>query len=428
INDGRLYVCLDRNPTIGSYQPAVTDTQLAWVGFTATGYQVTEKKADDVHWGEARDTNDLFNTLPDFDISLDKDSSANMLATVVEKPLPVTNYSKLHGLFNFHSLIPTISDPNYSLAIVGENVLNTFQSQISFNYNSNEGYKELSFDGVYGALFPYISAGVDYTLDRRGFTKGKYVYWNETQVHGGLQVPLNFSEGKHFTGLTFGSDLYFNNTSFQKAFTSQFADRSYTYLNNYLLFSTQTQRAKKNIYPMFAQSISINYKTAVAGTNATQWLASGTFYFPGLIINHSLVINLAHQQKSKDNVISYSNDFPFSKGYTVQNLDVMNKAGVTYHFPIAYPDAGFGNLVYLLRLRGALFFDYTRASAVNYYSDGSNFKQNFRSAGMTLFFDTKFFNQNSISFGIRYSRLLDNDSFGYTGSNRIELVLPVTFF
>ncbi|MDN3582700.1 TolB family protein [Mucilaginibacter flavus] len=414
--------------TIGSYQPALSDHKMAWVGFTANGYSITEANKKDLKWVDATDV--YTNTkLPLLGISaIGKDSSANILGAIVDKPLAVTNYSKAHGLFNFHSLIPNISDPNYSFAITGENVLNTFQSEISFNYNSNEGYKQFGFEGVYGALFPYISAGADYTLDRRGFTKGNFVYWNETQLHAGLEVPLVLSQGKNFTGLTFGSDLYFNSTNFQQAYAAQFADKRYTYLNNYISFSNQTQRAKKNIYAPFAQSISFNYKTAVSGTNATQFLASGNFYFPGLVTNHSFVINLAHQEKSKDNVISYSNDFPFSKGYTAENLDVMNKVGVNYHFPIAYPDGGFGNLFYLLRLRGAVFFDYTHAKEDNLLINGKNFNQNFRSAGGTLYFDTKFFNQNSVSFGVRYSRLLDEDIFGGTGRNRIELVLPVTFF
>jgi hypothetical protein len=45
-----------------------------------------------------------------------------------------------------------------------------------------------------------------------------------------------------------------------------------------------------------------------------------------------------------------------------------------------------------------------------------------------LFFDTKWFNQASISFGVRYSRLLDRDLFGGNGRNRFELVLPVAIF
>ena len=412
---------------IGFYQPAAGGNKLAWTSFTADGYRINEADRKDLKWIDAGEQYARY--LPDLGITaLRKDSAAHLLDSVVDKALPVTKYSKAHGLFNFHSIIPNISDPNYSFAITGENVLNTFQSELSFDYNTNEGYKQFGFDAIYGALFPYISAGAEYTLDRRRFFKGQYVYWNETAVHGGLRVPLNFSEGKHSTGLTFGSDLYFNSINFQSAYKSSFADRSYTYLNNYISFSNQSQQAQKNIYPRFAQSIGITYKSAISGSGATQLLTTGSFYFPGLFVNHNFVISLAHQQKGKDNVISFSNDFPFSKGYTAENLDNMNKVGLTYHLPLAYPDAGFGNLFYIMRLRAALFFDNTHANAANFFTDGSSFKQNFRSAGGTLYFDTKFFNQNSITFGIRYSRLLDEDFFGGTGRNRIELVLPVTFF
>ncbi|HEY0245352.1 MAG TPA: hypothetical protein VGC01_07295, partial [Mucilaginibacter sp.] len=153
---------------------------------------------------------------------------------------------------------------------------------------------------------------------------------------------------------------------------------------------------------------------------------TGTFYFPGLFVNHNLVINLAHQQKNKGNEISFSNDFPFSRGYTAENLYDMNKAGINYHFPIAYPDAGIANTIYFLRIRGNLFYDDTHAT--DFYTNGSQFKGDFRSTGAEVFFDTKWFNEQSITFGIRYSYLGDRDIFGGTGRNRIELVLPVSLF
>jgi len=79
-----------------------------------------------------------------------------------------------------------------------------------------------------------------------------------------------------------------------------------------------------------------------------------------------------------------------------------------------------------LRIRGNLFYDYTRATDT--YTNGSPFRANFRSAGLEVFFDTKWFNEESVSFGLRYSYLLDPDIFGGTGRNRIELIVPVSFF
>jgi hypothetical protein len=138
------------------------------------------------------------------------------------------------------------------------------------------------------------------------------------------------------------------------------------------------------------------------------------------------VINLAYQQKNKNNVINFSNDFPFSRGYIAENLDKMNKVGINYHFPIGYPDAGVANTLYLLRLRANVFYDYTYAT--DYYSNGSPFKGAFRSTGAELYFDTKLFNQGSVSFGFRYSYLIDRDIFGGNGRNRFEIIVPVTVF
>ena len=426
INSGKLYELKNDQKAgyIGSYQPTISANKFAWVGFTAVGYQVNEFDKKDLEWTEIKP--ELPGGLTGMGITvLTKNAASDLLPSVKPEPLAVTKYSKAYHLFNFHSIIPNLSDPNYEIAIEGQNVLNTFQSQLAFTYNRDEGYKQFGFDAVYGALFPYIKAGVDYTIDRRGLYKGSNVYWNETDLHGGLQVPLNFSQGKNLTGLTFGSDLYFTQNNFQAPYNTILKSRNYTYISNYVIFSNHIQQAKQNIYPRFGESLTLSYKSAISSFTNDQFLASGNLFLPGIGINHSLIISAAHQQKDGNNGISFSNNFPFSRGYYAENLHEMNKVGADYHFPIAYPDAGVGNTIYLLRLRGNLFYDYTRGSDT--FTDGSRYK-NFRSTGAAIFFDTQWFNQVPISFGFRYSYLMDPDIFGYSGRNRFEIILPVTFF
>jgi hypothetical protein len=422
-----VYELNSQAPTIGYYQPAIAKNKISWVGFTAFGYRLNEVNTADLKMTPANSFN--VSTLSDIGIrALKKDSSANLLAAVGNEPLKITNYSKAHGLFNFHSLFPNLNDPNYSLELAGENVLNTFQSRLLFNYNRDEGYKEIGYEVVYGALFPYILAGADYTFDRRGFFNGGNIYYNETALHAGLQVPLNLTVGKHSTSLTAGSSIYYSQNTFQQAYRSMFNDRHYTYFSNTISFSNQVQKARQHINPHFAQSISLNYKSTVAGAATSQFLATGALYLPGMAANHSLVLSGAYQHKGQNKGIGFSNDFPFSKGYAAESLDDMNKFGVSYHFPIAYPDAGTGNLLYLMRIRGNVFYDDTYAKAANFYTNGASFKGDFRSVGAALFFDGKLFNQGAVSFGIRYSYLLDRDVFGSGGRNRFELVLPVSLF
>ena len=424
INSGKLYELKNEQLPgyIGTYQPAVSNKKFALVGFTAVGYQITESDNKDLKWTEIGSA--IPGNLTDMGITaLEKNAASDLLASVKPEPLAVTKYSKAYHLFNFHSIIPNLNDPDYQIAIVGENVLNTFQSQLAFTYNRDEQYKEFGFDAIYGALFPYLRAGVDYTIDRRGLYKGSNVYWNETDLHGGFEVPLNFSQGKNITGLDIGSALYYTQNNFQAPYNTILPSRSYLYVSNYVTFSNHIQRARQNIYPRFGESLTLSYKSAISSFTNDQFLADANLFFPGLSINHNLVINAAYQQKDGNNGISFSNGFPFSRGYFAENLHKMDKLGADYHLPIAYPDAGIGNTIYLLRLRGDLFYDHTRASDT--FLNGS---QNFRSTGAAVFFDTQWFNQVSISFGFRYSHLLDPDIFGYTGRNRFEIILPVTFF
>ena len=149
----------------------------------------------------------------------------------------------------------------------------------------------------------------------------------------------------------------------------------------------------------------------------------GIFYFPGLAKTHSIVLNAAWSKKDTLGKINFSSGFPFSRGYEAINFPSMYKWGINYHFPILYPDKGFANIFYLLRVRLNPFYDQTSISA--YTSKKALYKKQFRSIGSEVFFDTKWRNQVDISFGVRFSYLLDDDLLGNTGRNRWEIILPV---
>jgi hypothetical protein len=209
---GKLLEMKTAASNLNQYQPALTTNKVAWVEFTAYGYKVQQDVNNASQWIETSSRQGL----SDFNVSaLEKDPAKNLLSNSSNPQLTVSKYTKAHGLFNFHSLIPDFSDPNYSLALVGENVLNTFQSQLSFNYNRDEGYKQFGFDAVYGALFPYIRGGVNYTVDRRSLFNGERIYFDEKDVYAGLRVPLNFSNGRHITSLCVGSDAYYTSNTIQ---------------------------------------------------------------------------------------------------------------------------------------------------------------------------------------------------------------------
>jgi hypothetical protein len=100
----------------------------------------------------------------------------------------------------------------------------------------------------------------------------------------------------------------------------------------------------------------------------------------------------------------------------------MYRLTANYNFPLLYPDWGIGNILYFMRIRANLYYDYTQA--MDFYTNGATYKEPYRSYGAEVYFDTKWWNQMPISFGIRYSHLIDPDYEG-RGPNQWELILPL---
>jgi len=229
---------------------------------------------------------------------------------------------------------------------------------------------------------------------------------------------LSWARGRSITGLQFGTDFVYS----RQDYNDTRLDNHFTYLRNYISFTNQIQQASAQIYPRLAQTLYLLYDQAVT-TSSHQFLASGYLYLPGVDLTHSLQLGAAWQGSDIATVGTFSNSFPWARGYTTYNFYQMWRLTANYHLPLIYPDAGFANMVYLLRVRANAFYDYMKANAfINRNGDVAWFP--FRSYGMEMYFDTKWWNQLPISFGIRYSRLVDGALEGL-GPNQWELILPL---
>jgi hypothetical protein len=101
----------------------------------------------------------------------------------------------------------------------------------------------------------------------------------------------------------------------------------------------------------------------------------------------------------------------------------MWRVGANYHLPLFYPDWGFGQLMYLLRVRANMFYDYTQVKSLR-----TGLIRPFSSAGVETYFDMRLWNQYPLTLGVRFTRLLDNEFRGATQPNQWELILPVNLY
>lgn len=338
----------------------------------------------------------------------------NTLANVGHQTYPSQKYAKASHLVNFHSYRPFYDYPNSSLAIYGDNVLQTMQAQVYYNHNNNEGYNQVGVSGVYGGTYLQPVFGVNQTYNRSfALNKDTTLHWREFNVAAGLRLPLNFSQDKLYQYLTLSSTYNYKYQSWQGIAKNFLLNQGIQYLETKVDYSWQVQQAVKQIYPSWAQVIVLQHRVAVNAIQAQQFLASGAFYLPGLVKTNSFVITAAYQARDTAGQYNYTNDFPMARGYSNVNYPRMWKLGGNYHFPLAYPDRGFGNIIFIQRIRANLFFDYAAAKSLRYQTT-----RNFTSTGAELYFDTKLWNQLPATFGFRYSQLLNG------GGSFFEIMLP----
>lgn len=416
---------MDNEAGFGKYHAAVSDSDMVWTSFTAEGYRLNLVKKRLLKYEEIS-PEVLQKVTSSFGITAINNTNSNLLEMVSNDSFAIGRYSKSFHLFNFHSIEPAINDPQYAISLVSENILNTLQSEVSFAYDRSEKFKQIGFDATYAGWFPFLSGGVNYLFDRNAFYRGNRVYFNQFQPYAGFNIPLNFSKGRSFTFLNFGSQFVYSQNDFKGKYKDSLKSGDYSYSSNFLSFSHQGQKALQQIFPSFAQTLTTSFKTPFSAYKGYQLVISANVYFPGFLRTHSTLINVAYLRKDSIGQINFSSGFPFSRGYESANLFRMYKWGINYQFPFLYPDAGFGNIIYLLRTRANLFYDNT--SVRDFYVNRSSFKEKFRSAGAEIYFDTKWWNQASVSFGLRYSYLFDPGLFGETNRSRFEIILPVNIF
>src|SRR5450432_1507997 len=412
---------LNADASTGNYQLAGGYGKLTWNSFTSAGFTLQVSGAKNIFVPEPEDFVKPDTSEKHKVYSLDH-PPFQIPFPIPDTTFPVKSYSAFTHLFNFHSWRPYINDPDYTLSLLGQNVLNTFQSEIYIGYNSNEQYKTAGMDFTYGGLFPFINLGAEYLIDRNGYFNGQKIYWNELLSYAGLSVPLNLSRGRWVTSLEGGSNISYHQQYFNGVYKDSIKNNSYFSLDPQLLFTHQLQAGRLQIYPSYAQTLQVLYNRAITNLSGNQFLATGNFYFPGLISTHSLVTRGSIQQRDSLNQVRFTNSFPFSRGYSGENFYQMYGLGINYNFPLLYPDWGFAQLVYFLRIRANIFYDYTGVPF--YATNGPGVQSQYRSAGIEIYLDTSWWNQLPLSFGIRYSRLLDPDYEG-RGPNQWQLILPL---
>ena len=431
LSDNKLFQIT--NNINGVYHPAVNSKgEMLVAAFAAGGYRLAQLDLNKAAWQEFSATKFIMTDNIFFTDSLSGVTGSNALYTLNENRFensadgsiknPVTKYRKSFRLFNFHSWRPVVEDPEYGYTFFSDNVLSNFSSAVTYTYNRTDRSHTIGFGSAFAGWLPVLSLGAEGSFNRTVDTAfGKSVSYNAATVNAGISIPLRFVGSRTNKFLRVGGGYNIEQYYYRGVGKNVFSNKAINYMNAFLNFSNVSQQARQHINPRWAQSVSLNYRDAFNFRNSYKFVAHASFYFPGLFTNHSLVINTAYQKRDTLPDL-FSKVFSYSRGYEALSTRRMFKLGVNYHFPIVYPDWGFANLLFFQRIRANAFYDYTNARArVNMLL--TDIKS--RSTGAEIYFDTKWWNAFPVSFGVRFSHLMDTDLINPLVKNRWEIIIPI---
>jgi len=403
---------------LGNYNVNANSSKLVWSGFTPEGYQLKEMEINEGMWNEV---GELALTEPVQFLEPEKAGNDILLNKVEGRKFDVKKYRQAGHLFYVYGWRPYLVDPDYYYTLYSENILNTVSAEAFYHYNRTDLSHGFGSYFLYGGWFPFINAGFEYTSGKPITINNKFTRIHQTEISAGLSIPLDLTRGRTFKTLSIGSNYVLNRQSFSGALKDSLGSVDFGYLSHNFSFILSQQKAVQHIYPHLGFNLFLTHRHALSVYDGYQFNASGAVFFPGFHPAHSIVATAAFHQRDTSNIL-FSNLFSVSRGYDSYNLSRMWRVSGDYHFSIAYPDWGFANIFYLSRVRANGFFDLTKA-----YSKNKQSTRKLRSVGGEMYFDTKWWNEYALSFGVRISHLLDNGlSPGEkAGSNFFEILVPI---
>ena len=327
-----------------------------------------------------------------------------------------TKYSKFTNLINVHSWGVTADDPLYGLHLESENILNTLDLNVAYKYNRNESTSGIYGNIDYGQYFLHLNGRFSSSKRLIERIEAPNVHYTENLSAIGISLPLNYSSNLFSRRLRLSSALEYSKINFD---ASKFADVNLLATSIQALYSQQKIKARKNIFTHFGIFSRIRERKGL-NENNFQLLLQNSISLKGLFQNHNLIIDADAQFENGSSAIGFSNLFNYARGFQSFRFAELYKVGTNYHFPILYPDIGTSGLIYIYRIRGNLFYDYSIAPIAN---------RNFNSTGGEVILDLKLIRLLSLSIGVRYTQILSQRALSKTNSNSyLEIFIPINRF
>lgn len=323
----------------------------------------------------------------------------------------IKKYSPLSNILNIHSWLVTADDPVWGVELRSDDIMANATIAAGYEYNLNNKAYGPYVDARLGMWFPEIHVGYSkLNRDQTTIDGIKFRSINE-EAYTGVTLPFVFTPGvyrqiAHISAT--GNIGSFRLSPMQEGTENV----PYNYLNYRLLMINSRIRAHRQPLPSWGQRLDFNYAHNVTGHNIGQLYVNAEFALPSIKPSHYIILIGEYLTQDLEQSIQLASRYAGARGFNLPDDENNYRIGITYGFPLLYPDLGLGNILYVRRIRLQPFYDFA------YTSDSDPLYYSLQSTGAELLLDFEF---GDLTLGFRFVRLLsgyEDDSF------RFELFIP----
>jgi hypothetical protein len=337
------------------------DPHLLYANYTADGYDLSMAELKPESWEKISPPSQ-----PAFPLAEKLSGQENFIFnhdSVPQIQYPVKVYHKGLNMFSLPGWIPLQIDiengSSLGAQILSQNLLATSLTDLGYIWDRNTKTGKCYLLYSYQGFYPAIDLGADFGRRKDQRSESDTIYtWNEWNITSAVRLPLYWSRSYWERRFEPSLGVTFKGLEKDKLVSEGYAPERMSTINGKVVLSNLMKKSYRDFLPRWGQEVRLNYMRTLDRDNFNSFFAGEIkLYFPGFAKNHSLMLSSGYQKKQQ---IYYNfQDFvylPF--GYT----NIFQKEIVSLHtgysFPLLCPDWRLSHILYIQRIRPAVFYDY----------------------------------------------------------------------
>ena len=427
----------------GAFQPQVSGDgeTLYYSNYTSGGYNAAAMKLEEGSWKPLNEIRDHSEQV-DYQQTPEEERISEITFNTDTLGFESRRYRKGLHLINVHSWLPLYFDylnpqltldPEHipvslGLSLISQNLLSTAVSQLGYEYR--DGFHMLHSGIKFNGRYPVVNLYFDYggQPDVLRFAEGDSVIDLPRDMGFTAQtyIPFRINSGKFLSLIQPEIDYHYRrDIAYNEELQRYQQGAHYIY---YSLYATSfLRKGMREILPRVGFKMNAGYYHALFSNPVFGAAAMGEFtaYLPGPIKHQTIRLSTSYQKQYPLDLSrpAFINLIGMPRGLHGIYGEELTRYSADYVFPILYPDIEIGGLLYLKRIRGAIWADYMKGTNVIIYEPDPHYENRYyTTCGIDLIADMNFLRISfPVSLGGRVTYEPETGRIGFEGIYSINI-------